>query len=268
MDARKIIDKALASGETIAWQENVENNQGLSFQVVVTSLGGTDGYIDVSQSLDNSNWEVLRKFYLNGETSPINFSIDEYCGKWLRVRVVSSTNTATNIKVYLADGGVFVAPLGIRKKSVEFTRPATETPYTVGAVVGNAGATAIKLLGVVKKPGGSGRIIGLMVMKNNATVTNNSYRLHLYSNVPTVIADNAAMTLLYANVAGRIAKRDFTLETEATGSNAAYAELQDVNIPFKCDEGSTDITCVLQAKAAMTPASGTKFTIVALIDEL
>lgn len=268
MNTKVIINKTLEAAETISFKSNVPATGGISFQVVTDTLVNSGGYVRVSQSLDeNATFTVLRKLYFENEGSEFTFSIDEYEGEWLKVDVVSGGSTAENVTVTMGDGAQFVSPWGTRKVTVEFTRPANSSPdYAINDVIGNAGATAIKLTGVVKKPGGSGKIVGLSLMKDNANA-GTSLRLHMYSSSPTVIADNEPFALLYANKANRIASRDLVFATEGTGSNAAYCELQDVNIPFKCNAGSTDITLVLQTKVAFTPVSGAKYYITALIDE-
>lgn len=151
--------------------------------------------------------------------------------------------------------------------STEFVRPADTTAYAANDVVGTNPATNRTFLNAARIAGGSGYITNVRLTKSSATVTNAFFRLWLYAVAPTAIADNAQMTLLWANRANRFGYIDLACTTEGTGSDSAMALVTNINLKFDCAEGDRNIYGVLEAKQAYTPASGETFFIELTVDQ-
>jgi hypothetical protein len=143
----------------------------------------------------------------------------------------------------------------------EFSRPADTNAYAARDVVSNnATASTLMALPVARIAGGDGYLVRARLVTNRATDTAR-FRLWLYRIAnPTVPADNAAMTLLWANRTSRIGWLDFAaLASEQTGSDSAAALIADARLAFACAEGETRLWGLLQALDAFTPASGQQF---------
>lgn len=140
--------------------------------------------------------------------------------------------------------------------SVEFSRPANTTAYTAGDVVGPATAAVLSFGNLARLAGGPGSVIKARMMTNQSANAAR-HRLHLYTITPVVIADNAPMTLLFANRASRVGVIDFpALTTEAAGSDSATAQATWERLTYQCAPGQTALLGVLETLDAYTPASG------------
>jgi hypothetical protein len=136
------------------------------------------------------------------------------------------------------------------------------------AVAGNgawtSGGTVQKLLRfteVVPAAGGSGSIVAIRLQVRNGTVTLGTFRVRLYTEPITQIADNAAFTLLDANRDKRAGYVDLDiLATDGAGSDAAETvKLLDQPIPFTCAPTRTDLFAQIIALGAFVPGSGDTF---------
>lgn len=144
--------------------------------------------------------------------------------------------------------------------SASFTRRSDMAVYAAEDVVNNSTSSPAILTFSASPALTSGKSIILKTLKvctDNATVTNGSFRINVFKESVTPIADNAAWTLLYANRSKKVGYIDFTLTTGGTGSDASEAIITDVNIPFKL--ASEYFYGVLVAKAAYVPTSGQNF---------
>lgn len=178
------------------------------------------------------------------------------------LRIVFSTTLVNAVNAL----NVFV----LYKKKItvgsEITRPAGTTPYAVNDVVNAAVATIGEFANVTDINGGSGWVASLKLQKSTATVTNASFRVHIFHTAPTAIADADPYTLLYANKDKKVGSVDVTLETQGTGSDSAMKEVMQVNMPYVCAAGSKKLYWVLEAKAAYTPGNAEKFYCEIVVD--
>lgn len=155
----------------------------------------------------------------------------------------------------------------LKRASAEFTRPADTTAYTARDVVSNStGASTLMQFDIARVAGGSGYIAKARLITNNKAPTPR-LRLWLYTiSTPTVAADNAAFTLLWANRANRLGYIDFpALSTEdPTGSDSASSIATSgtaftIPLAFICAAGDTKLYGLLETLDAFTPTSGQQF---------
>lgn len=145
--------------------------------------------------------------------------------------------------------------------SATFARPANTTAYAANDEVSNnatqASAAPMTFAGCARVNAGSGYVTKVRLFTDNKTVTNGTFRLWLFNATPTMVGDNAAYALLYAERAAHVGYVDLTLQTEdGTASTGAQAIDATVRIPFVCAAASTALYGILLAKGAYTPASG------------
>jgi hypothetical protein len=166
-----------------------------------------------------------------------------------------------------AVGESFLGHVGLNYTNVEveFTRPSDTTAYTAKDVVGNTGTAAVmEFAGAGRIAGGHGNLVKARLFTDSATaMLGSSFRLHLYKETPTPIADNSPFTLLYANKSNRVGYIDIgPLATEATGSNAASALWVDIPLNYTCAAASTSLFAVLEiTTVGAAPASAQKISV-------
>lgn len=150
--------------------------------------------------------------------------------------------------------------------AVSFTRPGDTTAYAAGDAVNNSTSapTIMTFANAGRVAAGSGYVVGCRLQKSTVTTANAVFRLHLYHTTVTMINDNTAQTVLYANATKRIGAIDLSCGSD--GSDGAEAQDFSLRIPYKCDGGATDIFGVLQAKGAYAPGNAEQFTIELSLD--
>lgn len=147
----------------------------------------------------------------------------------------------------------------------EFARPGDTTTYAANDVVGNGSVVTFQNVGA--EEGGSGYITNVRLVKSTATITNAVFRLWLYSEAPTPIADNAPFTLLWVNRAKRLGYVDLACTTEGTGSDSASAFVTNLNLKFMCGAASRNLWGVLEAKQAYAPGASEVFWLEVTADQ-
>jgi len=143
------------------------------------------------------------------------------------------------------------------------TRPADTTAYASGDLVANsttAGSVTPMQFTVALWAGGTGMIRRCRIRKTGTSITNASFRLHLYNASPTPAnGDNGAFsTNQAANYVGAL---DVTMGQAFTdGASGNGVPLVGSEINFDLPSG-TVLFGLLEARAAYTPASGEVFTV-------
>ncbi len=149
--------------------------------------------------------------------------------------------------------------------AVTFTRPADTTAYASGDIVCqsttvSASGCAPLTFTVSRQADKSFLIPRARISASNATLTNASFRLHLYRQSPTIAnGDNSAWSTTNSNYIGSM---DVTFDRAFTDgakgialpNNGSYI----IGVP---DSGTTNIYGLLEARAAYTPTSAQTFTI-------
>lgn len=152
--------------------------------------------------------------------------------------------------------------------SASFTRPANTTAYAAGDLAANS-ATAGSVIpltfpGVAARAGDAFSIDRVRIVKSGTTLTNASFRLHLFSASPTSSAgDNAAFNSSEALAVATVANYLGTVAVTVGKSGTAAAV--GLGIPTTgdriIDASTTTVYGLLEALAAYTPASEEVFTV-------
>lgn len=149
--------------------------------------------------------------------------------------------------------------------AVTFTRPADTTAYASGDIVCqsttvSASGCAPLTITVSRENDKSFLIPRARISASNTTLTNASFRLHLYRQSPTIAnGDNGAWSTTNSNYMGSM---DVTFDRAFTDgakgialpSNGSYI----VGVP---DAGTKSIYALIEARAAYAPTSAQTFTI-------
>jgi hypothetical protein len=144
--------------------------------------------------------------------------------------------------------------------SATFARPANTTAYAANDAVSDSTSapTVLTFNTVSKRPAVSGYVVKARLITDQSTNTA-QFRLWLYHTAPTAINDNAAFTYLYADRAKLAGYVDLgPLQTEGSGSDAAFATEGTVRLPF-VNGPTRALYGLLETKTAFTPASGQNF---------
>jgi len=179
--------------------------------------------------------------------------------------LVFSRRDATAVQAALGAGESHVGEVGGKSAIVEasFSRPADTTAYASGDLVANAtiaGNVTPMPFVVGRTPNGSGAtgmIRRARIRKTGTSITNASFRLHLYKSSPTPSnGDNGAwLTNKAADYVGAI---DITLDrafTDGAAGNGTPLIGSEINFVSQTYYG------LLEARGAYAPVSGETFTV-------
>lgn len=146
-------------------------------------------------------------------------------------------------------------------RSVSFTRPADTTAYASGDLVANsttAGSVIPLVLQSAVGAGGQRLIRRMRVRKSGTSVTNASFRIHLYGSYPTPAnGDNGAWST--SGAAAYLGAMDVTIDRAFTdGAVGVAVPVNGFDVSY--DQGEA-IYALVEARGAYTPASGETFTL-------
>jgi len=150
--------------------------------------------------------------------------------------------------------------------SANFTRPADVLAYASGDLVANstvAGSVVPMSFVAARVSGGSLAIRRARLKKSSASVTAASFRLHLYSTLPTVTnGDNAAWLSPHSGFIG-------SFDLDLSGANGrVFSDSAGMAAPPVVGQEINTVAVVqtifglLEARAGYTPASAEVFTVV------
>ena len=138
--------------------------------------------------------------------------------------------------------------------SAKFTRPSDTTAYASGDLVANsttAGSVAALALSVTP---GALQIRRVRIVTSSTSVTNASFRVHLYTASPTAAnGDNAAWST--SKVANYLGSVDVTVDKAFTDGAWGGATTE-----INCSTAGT-IYALIEARGAYTPTSAGTFTV-------
>lgn len=150
-----------------------------------------------------------------------------------------------------------------------FTRPADTTAYASGDLMANsttAGSVTNMSITAARIAAGRGYIQSIHVRKSGTSVTNATFRVHVFTAAPTyqTNGDNSAMSgNMLTGMASRIGYFDVTMGSAGVdGAGGVALPPGNIPIPFKLSSGQT-LYLTMEAQAAYTPASAEVFTIIA-----
>lgn len=142
--------------------------------------------------------------------------------------------------------------------SVEITRPADATPYSINDVV--SGAVVLNTISNVAKATGSGvHITRVRIQTEDTGVAGVKFNVHIYGSTPTTtgLVDNGAFTISYANATKRVGAIPVVMGT----GNQNTVGMNDYN-QVMVNPTARDLYIILETATAFTPSgNSTKFTI-------
>lgn len=149
--------------------------------------------------------------------------------------------------------------------SASFTRPANTTAYAAGTLVANSTtlASVVPLvLPVARLTSGTGIIPRVALVKNNNSLTNASFRVHLYQFMPTSSAADGG-AYMTDQALTELDYFDLTMQRAyADGARGWGAPSVGTSAIFDASAGSCNLYALVEARAAYTPASGEVFTVI------
>jgi hypothetical protein len=163
----------------------------------------------------------------------------------------------------------------VRLAGYELTRTGDTNAYASGDHISSTttAADVVPLeFEVARENGGAGKIIGAELVTNSASAFG-AMRLHLFNRAPFAAggyaADNAAIALTYAamqtgsgvsnpknNYIGYV---DFNTFVAQSSSAVSIGTSEQTELNFMCQGDSKKIYGLLEARAAISPASSQKF---------
>lgn len=161
---------------------------------------------------------------------------------------------------------VVAVPPASAVPTASFTRPADTTAYAVGDLIANsttAGSVVPMQLECARRKGGSGQIVRLRLKKSTASLTNASFRVHLYRTAPTPTnGDNGAW--LTSGALTYLGAFDVTMDRAfSDGAAGAGVPLTGPVLVFVADPASTVLHALVEARAAYAGGASEVFTVAA-----
>lgn len=180
---------------------------------------------------------------------------------------VGAAATAAALPVTLASDQ---SPVTIGNKSAipsaSFSRPADTTAYALGDLVANsttAGSVVPMSLTVARVNAGTGQILRARLSKSGTSVTNASFRVHLFKTAPATVTngDNGAFSVSGV-AAGYLGFADITTDQAFTdGCSGRAIPYTGAPILFQSGAAVQTIYALIEARGAYTPVSAETFTV-------
>jgi len=169
-------------------------------------------------------------------------------------RFVKEDGTELN----LAD--VVSAQIG-KQTTAANTRPNDTTAYAANDIVGAAPAANMIFGNMSNETGGCFLITGVRLRIDVASIPSgmDGFRLHLYNEAPTAIADNAAYNLSSGDRSKYLGY--ITIGAPVDFGDTLFAQDDNINFSGKLASGSTTIYGVLETLGAYTPSAETVYTV-------
>ena len=184
--------------------------------------------------------------------TPASVTVDET----IEARTLISLSKGS--KNLLIDISAYVAAL-VGSEDVAFaetdqmTRPANVTQYTAEDVVGE-----LLEFDVAKVDGGGGWINNAMFVSDNPAAATGQFHAWIFTEAPTVAADNAAFAATDAELRTLVAILTLDM-AEQTANGTAYQQSDPRATYFVCDPADSSLYVVIIDGNAYTPANGEVF---------
>lgn len=152
----------------------------------------------------------------------------------------------------------------ISNPSANFTRPNDTTAYASGDLVANsttAGSVAAMTFAVARIAAGSVMLRRCRLQKSGTSVTNASFRVHLFAAAPGTVTngDNGAFSV--SGAADYLGAFDVTVDRAFTDGALGFGNpVVGFEMGVKLASGTT-IRGLIEARAAYTPAANEVFTV-------
>jgi hypothetical protein len=180
-------------------------------------------------------------------------------GSWLSTVVAKFVPSFTDGTVLADVTGVFIRGFTTRPTAT-VTRPADTTAYASGDLVANsttAGSVTPMSFTVSRGTATGGMVRRCRIRTSSTSITNATFRLHLYAASPTCTnGDNGAW--LTDNATNYVGSLDVTIDkafSDGAAGNGVPSVGNEINFT------STTYYGLLEARAAYTPTSGEVFTV-------
>jgi hypothetical protein len=144
-----------------------------------------------------------------------------------------------------------------------FTRPADATPYASGDLVANSTtAGSVVPIGIVFGSGGVTEnqieLSRIRLFKSTTGVTGATFRIHLFSTLPTVSAGDNAAIVIATGAAGYLGFFDIAaMQSFTDGANGAITTGSNRVVLT----GTATIYALIEARGAYTPGTSETFTL-------
>lgn len=258
---------------------NIDTNLGSPDSVAATSDTGSFSLISlIKRGLQNWTTLLARIPVLSNGAVPVVPSVQQGSG------VITSTTT----RVTLATDGPGVAALGsidtktpalqsgavpvgdnngsltvdgrAYRVQVDVTRPANQTPYTAGDVIGTgSGDDAIITLAGIGPSGGFVQVQSIELVLGISAVPSgmSSFRLHFYSTKPvTAASDNSVFDVASADRSTYIGFIDLPAPVDL--GSTCFTQVDYPGKLLKLAAASTSLFCELQTISGFTPAANSE----------
>jgi hypothetical protein len=167
-----------------------------------------------------------------------------------------------------------VYPHLLTAPSYNFTRPSDTTAYTSGDLVANSttAGSVVPMSWIPSINRVGFWVKGVRLKINNATITNATFRVHIYNATPTFVTggDNSAFgTVVATGYAAWLDSFDVTLvglHADGAAGIAVPTEGAASNMPHPL-AANTTVYGLIEARAAYTPASGSIITAELLVEQ-
>ena len=164
-------------------------------------------------------------------------------------------------------------PVASRKVRLtgSFSRPNDANAYAAGDEINTSTSapTAWTISGFGRANGGSGSIIRLSLVEDNAEATAGLFRLWLFTADVTHGNDNAAIAITDAQMltcVGYVDLNEYATGLAAVTGNRIYAS-GPIDLPYVCAAASTSLWFVLECRNAFTPTANTLFSLIAICQQ-
>lgn len=160
----------------------------------------------------------------------------------------------------------------LNKATQTITRPADVIAYAAGDLIANSttqgDVVPMEFANITNTSLGSGYLVKAMCFVQGAAF-DTALRLHLFTEAPAVVADNAPYPFLISEQSKYIGFVEFTdFSSSGSGSDAAISLLGAERLALMSKDltGSNPIFGLLEARAIFTPTSGQTFTVELTVD--
>lgn len=156
------------------------------------------------------------------------------------------------------DGGVLAIRNNGGESSVIFDRPDDTTAYSANDAIAASGESYVAFGGLLNE-GADVYITNASLQLEGASVPAGmgSFRLHLYNEVPSGTADNAAYTMASGDAAKYKGYIELTSPV-AVGGSYIYRRNETVNVQVALASGESSLYGVLQTLNGWTPAASSE----------
>jgi len=162
------------------------------------------------------------------------------------------------LKVEFLSGGDPLETVNLAfKESAQITRPANTTQYSAGDVVTGTVSAALEF-DVARENGGGGWINNVILVSDNAPAATGQFHIWIFTEAPTVAADNAAFAATDAELRTLVAILTLDM-AEQTANGTAYQQSDPRATYFVCAAADSSLYVIITDGNAYTPANGEVF---------